>query len=177
VVVKPLYGKAGEGVFLAKADDGNFAALIELFLATRREAIQLQAFIPAVFEGDKRIILIEGEPAGVLNRKPQGRDIRSNLAAGGVAEATDLSEADRVICAAIGPSLRERGLVFVGIDVIADRDQRDLSHRRPGDPRPRRAGPHARFLGGCGGAPRPNLTSGGRTESKCLHLVHSLFWP
>lgn len=121
VVVKPLYGKAGEGVFLAKADDGNFAALIELFLATRREAIQLQAFIPAVFEGDKRIILIEGEPAGVLNRKPQGRDIRSNLAAGGVAEAADLSDADRAICAAIGPTLRERGLVFVGIDVIAGR--------------------------------------------------------
>jgi glutathione synthase len=119
IVVKPLYGKAGEGVFLAKAEDGNFAALIELFLATRREAIMLQAFLPAVFDGDKRIILIEGEPAGVLNRKPQGTDIRSNLAAGGKAEATELSSADRAICAAIGPMLRARGLVFVGIDVIA----------------------------------------------------------
>lgn len=121
IVVKPLFGNAGNAVFRVRPDDGNFNALIDLFFASHREPVMAQAFLPAVFEGDKRILLVDGEPVGVINRRPQGSDIRSNLAAGGVAEPADLSPADRAVCERIGPTLRERGLIFVGIDVIAGR--------------------------------------------------------
>ncbi len=121
IVVKPLFGNAGNAVFRVKQEDGNFNALIDLFFASHREPVMAQAFLPAVFDGDKRILLVDGEPVGVINRKPQGADIRSNLAAGGVAEPADLSPADRAVCERIGPTLRERGLIFVGIDVIAGR--------------------------------------------------------
>jgi glutathione synthase len=121
IVVKPLYGNAGAAVFRIKPGDGNLGALLDLFFATAPEPLMVQAFVPDVFAGDKRIILVDGEPVGALNRVPSGDDIRSNLAVGGTAHATELSEADLAICRAIGPTLKERGLVFVGIDVIAGR--------------------------------------------------------
>jgi glutathione synthase len=121
VVVKPLYGNGGSDVFLMREGDGNFDALISLFLGRTTEPAMVQAFIPAVTEGDKRIILVDGYVAGGFNRKPKAGDIRSNLAAGGAAEPIELSQADLEICRRIGPTLRERGLIFVGIDVIAGR--------------------------------------------------------
>jgi glutathione synthase len=121
IVVKPLFGNAGAAVFRIKPEDGNLGALLDLFFTTSRDPIMVQAFVPGVFEGDKRIILVDGEPVGAINRVPKGNDIRSNLAVGGTAHPVDLSEADLVICRAIGPTLKERGLLFVGIDVIAGR--------------------------------------------------------
>ena len=118
VVVKPLHGNAGKAVFKVGRDGGNLAALLELFNATYREAHVVQAFLPQVADGDKRIVLVEGEVAGAINRKPAKGDIRSNLAAGGTAEATALTNEELAICAALGPELRSRGLLFVGIDVI-----------------------------------------------------------
>ena len=120
-VLKPLHGNAGKAVFKIERDGANLAALIELFNATYREPHVLQAFIPEVAEGDKRIILIDGEFAGAINRRPAKGDIRSNLAAGGTAEAADLTDTEREICAALGPELKRRGLLFVGIDVIGGR--------------------------------------------------------
>lgn len=121
VVVKPLHGNAGKAVFKVGRDGGNLAPLIELFNATYREPHVVQAFLPQVADGDKRIVLVEGEVAGAINRKPAKGDIRSNLAAGGTAEATELTDQERAICAALGPELRSRGLLFVGIDVIGGR--------------------------------------------------------
>jgi glutathione synthase len=121
IVVKPLFGNAGAAVFRIKPDDGNLGALLDLFFTSSRDLIMVQAFVPGVFAGDKRIILIDGEPAGAINRIPKGNDIRSNLAVGGTAHPVELSEADLAICRAIGPTLKERGLLFVGIDVIAGR--------------------------------------------------------
>jgi glutathione synthase len=121
IVVKPLFGNAGAAVFRIKPEDGNLGALLDLFFTTSRDPIMVQAFVPGVFEGDKRIILVDGEPVGAINRVPKGNDIRSNLAVGGTAHPVDLSEADLAICRAIGPTLKERGLLFVGIDVIAGR--------------------------------------------------------
>lgn len=121
IVVKPLFGNAGAAVFRIKPGDGNLGALLDLFFATAPEPVMVQAFVPDVFAGDKRIILVDGEPVGALNRVPKGDDIRSNLAVGGTAHATELTEADLAICRRIGPTLRERGLLFVGIDVIAGR--------------------------------------------------------
>src|SRR5215211_2660646 len=121
IVIKPLHGNAGKAVFKVGRDGANLAPLMELFNATYREPHVVQAFLPEVAEGDKRIILIEGEIAGAINRRPKSGDIRSNLAAGGTAEATDLTETEREICAALGPELRRRGLLFVGIDVIGGR--------------------------------------------------------
>jgi len=95
--------------------------LIDLFFASSNEPLMVQAFVKEVFQGDKRIFLIDGEPMGGINRLPKGDDIRSNLAAGGSAEACELSARDLEICAKIGPTLRERNLLFVGIDVIAGR--------------------------------------------------------
>ena len=119
IVVKPLFGNAGAAVFRIKPNDGNLGALIDLFFAASNEPLMVQAFVKEVFAGDKRIFLIDGEPMGGINRVPKGDDIRSNLAAGGSAEACELSDADLAICAAIGPTLKERNLLFVGIDVIA----------------------------------------------------------
>jgi glutathione synthase len=118
VVVKPLHGNAGAAVFKLAPDDGNLPALVELFAQVWREPFMVQRFLPKVTEGDKRIILIDGEPAGAINRLPRAGEIRSNLAAGGSAQPTDLTEREAEICARLGPELRARGLVFVGIDVI-----------------------------------------------------------
>jgi len=118
IVVKPLHGKAGEGVFRIGKDGTNLTALTELFGAIWKEPFIAQAFLPAVSEGDKRIVLVDGEVAGAINRVPGKGEFRSNLAAGGTAKATELTDRDREICAALGPELKRRGLLFVGIDVI-----------------------------------------------------------
>lgn len=120
-VLKPLHGSAGKAVFKINRDGANLAPLMELFNATYREPHMLQAFVPEVAEGDKRIVLVEGEIAGAINRRPGFGEIRSNLAAGGTAEAADLTPTEREICAVLGPELRRRGLLFVGIDVIGGR--------------------------------------------------------
>ena len=118
IVMKPLYGKGGEAVFRLAQEDLNFGSLYDLFAVTFREAWVVQKFLPAVRAGDKRIILVDGEFAGAVNRVPAPDDLRSNMVRGGVPKATDLTARERDICAAIGPALRQRGLLFVGIDVI-----------------------------------------------------------
>ncbi|MCF2513777.1 glutathione synthase [Sphingomonas sp. G124] len=118
VVLKPLHGNAGAAVFRIGRDGANLAALAELFGHVWREPYIAQAFLPAVTEGDKRIVLVDGKIAGAINRKPGAGEIRSNLAAGGTALATELTERELEICEAIGPELKSRGLLFVGIDVI-----------------------------------------------------------
>ncbi|QPQ55268.1 glutathione synthase [Allosphingosinicella flava] len=119
VVVKPLYGNAGSAVFHVGRNDANLAALTELFGQVWREPFMVQAFLPDVSRGDKRIVLVDGKPTGAINRLPREGEIRSNLAAGGRAEATDLTPREQEICDALGPELARRGLLFVGIDVIA----------------------------------------------------------
>jgi len=118
IVMKPLYGKGGEAVFRLAREDLNFGSLYDLFAATFREQWVIQKFLPEVKEGDKRIILVDGEFAGAVNRVPAPDDLRSNMVRGGVPTATELSPREREICARLGPPLRERGLLFVGIDVI-----------------------------------------------------------
>ncbi len=118
IVMKPLYGKGGEAVFRLAPEDLNFGSLYDLFAVTFREQWVVQKFLPAVREGDKRIILVDGEFGGAVNRVPAADDLRSNMVRGGAPKATDLTAREREICARIGPSLRERGLLFVGIDVI-----------------------------------------------------------
>ena len=120
IVMKPLYGKGGEAVFRLTAEDLNFGSLYDLFAATFREPWVVQKFLPAVRQGDKRIILVDGEFAGAVNRVPAPDDLRSNMVRGGVPEAAGLSPREREICARLGPALRQRGLLFVGIDVIGD---------------------------------------------------------
>ena len=119
VVVKPLYGNAGSAVFHVGKTDANLAALTELFGQVWREPFMVQAFLPDVSKGDKRIVLVDGKPTGAINRLPRDGEIRSNLAAGGRAEATGLTPREQEICDALGPELARRGLLFVGIDVIA----------------------------------------------------------
>ena len=118
IVMKPLHGNAGAAVFRIGRDGTNLAALAELFGQVWREPYIAQAFLPAVADGDKRIVLVDGEVAGAINRKPSAGEIRSNLAAGGTAHETTLTDREREICAALGPDLKARGLIFVGIDVI-----------------------------------------------------------
>ena len=120
VVLKPLHGAGGSGVVRLKADDPNLEALIEIHAVGSRDPLVIQKFIPAVSKGDKRILLIDGEPAGAINRVPEKGQIRSNLAVGGKAQPVELTARDREICATIGPDLTSRGLLFVGIDVIGD---------------------------------------------------------
>jgi glutathione synthase len=120
IVMKPLYGKGGEGVFLLKREDLNFGSLYDLFSTLFREQWVVQKFLPAVKIGDKRIILVDGEFAGAVNRVPAADDLRSNMVRGGTPAVTELTEREREICTRIGPALRERGLLFVGIDVIGD---------------------------------------------------------
>jgi glutathione synthase len=120
VVVKPLNGRGGSGVMRLLKDDPNLDAMLELFAEIGREPVIVQQFLPSVVKGDKRIILVDGEPAGAINRVPAKGQIRSNLAVGGEAQPVELSARDREICATIGPELKRRGLVFVGIDVIGD---------------------------------------------------------
>lgn len=119
VVVKPLYGNAGSAVFHVGRKDANLAALTELFGQVWREPFMVQAFLPDVAKGDKRIVLVDGKPAGAVNRLPKEGEIRSNLAVGGSGAATDLTPREIEICNRLGPELARRGLVFVGIDVIA----------------------------------------------------------
>ena len=118
IVLKPLHGFAGGSVFRITRDGANLSALMELFNATYREPHVLQTFLPEVANGDKRIVLVDGEVAGAINRRPGTGDFRSNLAVGGTAEAAQLSDMEREICDALGPELKRRGLLFVGIDVI-----------------------------------------------------------
>jgi glutathione synthase len=120
IIIKPLYGNGGAGVFRMAPNDGNFNALLELFEQTFREPMVAQKFIPAVTAGDKRIILLDGEAVGAINRVPAKGETRSNMHVGGRAEAIEMSERDQEICDRIGPALSERGLVFTGIDVIDD---------------------------------------------------------
>ncbi len=118
IVMKPLYGHGGGAVFRVTHDDLNFGSLYDMFSVTFREPWVIQQFLPNVKHGDKRIILVDGEFAGAVNRVPAADDLRSNMVRGGAAKATDLSPREREICARLGPALRERGLLFVGIDVI-----------------------------------------------------------
>ena len=118
VVVKPLHGNGGKAIFKVEADGGNLSALFEVFNQTWPEPHMVQAFLPEVAEGDKRIVLVDGEIAGAINRLPGEGEFRSNLAMGGQAEATTLTAREQEICAALAPELKRRGLVFVGIDVI-----------------------------------------------------------
>lgn len=118
IIVKPLYGNGGAAVFRIKPDDGNLASLIELFQTVFREPFMVQEFRPEVKEGDKRIILVDGEVAGALNRVPQAGETRSNLHVGGTAVASKLTKRDEEICAQLKPELKKRGLIFTGIDVI-----------------------------------------------------------
>jgi glutathione synthase len=118
IVMKPLYGYGGGAVFRVTRDDLNFGSLYDMFATTFREPWVVQRFLPNVKLGDKRIILVDGEFAGAVNRVPAPDDLRSNMVRGGAAKATDLSPREREICERLGPALRERGLLFVGIDVI-----------------------------------------------------------
>ncbi|MFI4935122.1 MAG: glutathione synthase [Caulobacterales bacterium] len=120
MVLKPLYGGGGSGVVRLKADDPNLDALLELHALIGREAVIAQKFVPAVSEGDKRILLVDGEPVGAINRVPAKGQVRSNLARGGRAEAVELTARDKEICATIALELKDRGLLLVGIDVIGD---------------------------------------------------------
>ena len=120
IILKPIYGNGGAGVFRLGPDDRNLAALHELFTGINREPLIAQKFLPNVSAGDKRIILVDGEPVGAINRVPKPGEVRSNMHVGGRAEKAGLSARDREICSAIGPILREKGQIFVGIDVIGD---------------------------------------------------------
>ncbi len=120
MVLKPLYGGGGSGVVRLRPDDPNLDALLELHAMISREQVIAQKFVPAVSKGDKRILLVDGEPVGAINRIPAKGQVRSNLARGGRAEAVELTARDREICDTIGGELKLRGLLFVGIDVIGD---------------------------------------------------------
>jgi glutathione synthase len=121
IVIKPLHGFAGGSVFRISSDRRNLASLIELFNQTYREPHVVQKFIPEISEGDKRIVLVDGDIAGAINRVPGAGEIRSNLAVGGTANKTELTAREEEICAAIGPECKKRGLLFVGLDVIGGR--------------------------------------------------------
>lgn len=118
IVVKPLHGNGGKAIFKIDADGQNLSSLIEVFNTAYREPHMVQAFLPDVAQGDKRIVLVDGEVAGAVNRLPGEGEIRSNLAVGGTAAKTELTDREREICAELGPELKRRGLLFVGIDVI-----------------------------------------------------------
>src|SRR5215470_5127191 len=120
IVVKPLFGNGGSGVFHVKPDDENLGSILEVFTQFFREPIIVQRYIPEIRKGDKRIILVDGKAAGAVSRMPQEGEARANFHAGGRAQKADLSARERMICEAIGPALAERGLVFVGIDVIGE---------------------------------------------------------
>ena len=120
IILKPLYGNGGAGVFRLTADDRNLASLHELFTGFSREPLIVQKYLPAVTKGDKRVILVDGEAVGAINRVPAEGETRSNMHVGGRPEPVALTARDREICAAIGPLLREKGQIFVGIDVIGD---------------------------------------------------------
>lgn len=131
VVVKPLHGNGGKAIFKVDADGGNLSALSEVFNQTWPEPHMVQPFLPEVALGDKRIVLVDGEFAGAINRKPGEGEFRSNLAQGGYAEATELTPHEEEICAAMGPELKRRGLVFVGIDVIGGKYLTEINVTSP----------------------------------------------
>ena len=118
IVIKPLHGNGGKAIFKVGSDGANLSSLMEMFNAAYVEPHMVQAFLPSVAAGDKRIVLVDGEIAGAVNRVPGQGEIRSNLAVGGTAAKTELTSREREICAAMGPELKARGLIFVGIDVI-----------------------------------------------------------
>ena len=120
IIVKPLFGNGGAGVFRIKQDDENLASLLEMHFARSREPLMIQRYEAAVRKGDKRVILIDGEPLGAINRVPAEGEARSNMHVGGRPEKVALTERDREICARIGPYLKQHGLLFTGIDVIGD---------------------------------------------------------
>ncbi len=121
IIIKPLYGNGGAGVFLLREGDTNLASLVEMFDQMYREPYIVQQYLPDVRAGDKRIILVDGEPVGALNRVPASGETRSNMHVGGRPELIDLTAHDREICEVIGPELKQRGLLFTGIDVIGDK--------------------------------------------------------
>ncbi len=120
IILKPLYGNGGAGVFRVKSEDENMGSLLEMFTQFYREPVIVQRYLPDVRKGDKRIILVDGEFAGAINRVPASGEARSNMHVGGRPEKTALTPRERDICAAIGPELKRRGLIFTGIDVIGD---------------------------------------------------------
>jgi glutathione synthase len=120
IIIKPLYGNGGESVFLLKENDTNLASLVELFQLMMREPFMVQQYLPQVREGDKRIILVDGQLAGAINRVPAQDETRSNMHIGGTPKPVDLTKRDHEICERLGPELKKRGLIFVGIDVIGD---------------------------------------------------------
>jgi glutathione synthase len=120
IIIKPLFGNGGAGVFRVRPDDENMNSLIEMFTARSREPIIVQRYLPEIRQGDKRIVLVDGKPAGGVMRVPASGEARANLHVGGTAMKTTLTKREQEICARIGPALKERGLLFVGIDVIGD---------------------------------------------------------
>ena len=120
IIIKPLFGNGGAGVFRLQPDDQNLSSLLEMFFGNSREPVMVQAYLPAVRNGDKRVILVDGEAVGAVNRIPNEGEARSNFHVGGSAAKAGLTERDLEICATIGPELRRRGLLFVGIDIIGD---------------------------------------------------------
>jgi glutathione synthase len=120
IVMKPLYGHGGGGVFRVTREDLNFGSLYDMFAATFREPWVIQKFLPAVTQGDKRILLVDGEFAGAINRVPAADDLRSNMVRGGSPKETQLTAREKEICRRLGPVMRERGMIFVGLDVIGD---------------------------------------------------------
>ena len=134
IIIKPLFGNGGAGVFRLQPGDQNLNSLLEMFFGQNREPVMVQTYLSEVRQGDKRIILVDGEAVGAINRVPQEGEARSNLHVGGTAQTIEISARDQQICERLGPELRRRGLVFVGIDVIGDyltEDQCDLSYRHP----------------------------------------------
>src|SRR6201992_1577441 len=120
IIIKPLYGNGGAGVFRVRPDDENLGSLLEMFTQFYREPVIVQRYLPEVRKGDKRIILVDGEFAGAINRVPAAGEARFNMHVGGRAGASELTPGEKAICAAIGPELKRRGLIFTGIDVIGD---------------------------------------------------------
>jgi glutathione synthase len=120
IIIKPLFGNGGAGVFRLQPNDQNLSSLLEMFFGAGREPVIVQAYLPSVRDGDKRVILVDGEAVGAVNRIPNEGEARSNFHVGGSAAKTELTNRDLAICAAIGPELRRRGLLFVGIDIIGD---------------------------------------------------------
>ncbi len=120
IIIKPLYGNGGQGIFHVLPDDENFNSILEMFFSKNKEPLMIQEYVKDVREGDKRIILLNGEPVGAINRIPQKGESRSNMHVGGKAEKTKLTKRDKFICSEISDSLRKKGLYFVGIDVIGD---------------------------------------------------------
>jgi glutathione synthase len=118
IIIKPLFGNGGAGVFHLRPEDPNMNALVEMFTERSREPLMIQKYVPAVREGDKRIILVDGVAMGAINRVPAAGEARSNMHVGGRPEPTTLTDREKEICAAIGPELKKRGMIFVGIDVI-----------------------------------------------------------